>query len=332
MRPRIVSELTDDADAVTAEGTSAGRGVSLAAHMTNHIQIVEVGPRDGLQNEDVILSTEQKLRLIEHLIGAGVRRIEAVSFAHRTHVPQMADAEAVMAGVPRIEGVSYIGLVMNERGWQRAVDSKVDEVNMPVFATDTFNVRNQGVSTLESLAAFGDIASQGARDNLPVSGTISAAWGCPFEGEVAVGQVVEIAEHLASAGVPEIALADTIGVADPWAVEERIAAVRLVTGDIPLRVHFHDTRNTGMANVHAAIESGVAIIDSSVGGIGGCPFAPAATGNIATDDLVYMLNRGGFTHGISLDALVGVSAEMEEALGKPVPAMLPRAGAFPAVT
>jgi hydroxymethylglutaryl-CoA lyase len=297
--------------------------------MTNHIDIVEVGPRDGLQNEDTMFSTEQKLHLIDRLVTAGLRRIEAVSFAHPKHVPQMADAEAVMAGVPRIEGVSYIGLVMNERGWNRAVAAKVDEVNMPVFATDTFNIKNQGVPTRESLTALTDFAAQGSEEGLPVSATVSAAWGCPFEGEVAVSRVVEIAEHLAITGVTEVALADTIGVADPWAVTERIGAVREVTGNIPLRVHFHDTRNTGMANVHAAIDSGVTVIDSSVGGIGGCPFAPSATGNIATDDLVYMLNRGGFTHGVSLDALISVSAELEELLGKGIPAMLPKAGDFP---
>ena len=311
------------------DGSQAGSGVSFVAHMTNHIDIVEVGPRDGLQNEATMFSTEQKLQLIDHLVAAGLHRIEAVSFAHPKHVPQMADAEAVMAGVPRIEGVSYIGLVMNERGWNRAVAAKVDEVNMPVFTTDTFNIKNQGVSTRESLIALSDIASEGSTEGLPVSATISAAWGCPFEGEVAVSRVVEIAERLADMGVPEIALADTIGVADPWAVAERISAVKKVTGDIPLRVHFHDTRNTGMANVHAAIDSGVTIIDSSVGGIGGCPFAPSATGNIATDDLVFMLNRGGFTHGVSLDALIGVSHELEEALGKRIPAMLPKAGNFP---
>ncbi|MGI9667716.1 MAG: hydroxymethylglutaryl-CoA lyase [Acidimicrobiia bacterium] len=297
--------------------------------MADRIEIVEVGPRDGLQNEDVLLSTDQKISLIEHLVASGVKRIEAVSFAHPVYVPQMADAEAVMAGVPRIDGVSYIGLVMNWRGWQRAVDSKVDEANMPIVSTDTFNVKNQGVPTYESIKVLSDVVAQGTEEGIPVSATIAASWGDPFEGEVPVERLVDVAERVAGTGVAEIALADTIGVADPWAVEERVTAVKSVIGDIPMRVHFHDTRNTGIANTYAAIQNGVSVIDASVGGIGGCPFAPAATGNIATDDLVYMLNRAGFDHGVSLDSLIGVSGEMEDALGKPVPAMLPKAGDFP---
>jgi hydroxymethylglutaryl-CoA lyase len=295
----------------------------------NRIEIVEVGPRDGLQNEATILTTDQKLDFIEHLIGAGARRIEAVSFAHPEHVPQMADAEAVMARVPRRDDVSYIGLVMNARGWQRAVTAMVDEVNVPVFASDTFNRRNQGVSTDESLDVLSDIVREGRAEGLPVSGTISAAWGCPFEGEVPIGRIVSIAERMAATGVSEIALGDTIGVADPWSVEERIAAVSGVIGEVPLRVHFHDTRNTGIANAYAAVQRGVTVIDASAGGIGGCPFAPAATGNIATDDLVYMLDRAGFRHGLRLDRLIEVSHELEHVLARTVPAMLPRAGGFP---
>lgn len=297
--------------------------------MADKIQIVEVGPRDGLQNESVVLSTDQKLSLIEHLVASGVRRIEAVSFAHPKHVPQMADAEAVMAGVPRVPDVSYIGLAMNWRGWQRAVDARVDEVNMPVFTTDTFNTKNQGVGTYESISILSDVANHASDEGIPISATISAAWGCPFEGEVPIARLLDVAERIATIGVAEIALGDTIGVADPWSATERIAAVRSVVGDIPLRVHFHDTRNTGIANTYAAIQAGVSVVDASVGGVGGCPFAPAATGNIATDDLVYMLNRAGFDHGVSLDALLGVSAEMEGVLGKQVPAMLPKAGDFP---
>lgn len=297
--------------------------------MARHIDIVEVGPRDGLQNEDTILSTDQKLRLIEQLTGAGLRRIEAVSFAHPALVPQMADAEAVMAQLPHIDDVSYIGLVMNQRGWQRASETSIGEINIPVFASDTFNKKNQGVSTDESIADLALIAAEASAAGLGVTATISAAWGCPFEGEVPTERVVTIARRLAETDIDELALGDTIGVADPWSVTERIAAVQTVTRDLPLRVHFHDTRNTGIANVHAAIQAGVSVIDASVGGIGGCPFAPAATGNIATDDLVYMLNRAGFEHGVSLDALIEISHELEAALGKAVPAMLPKAGDFP---
>jgi hydroxymethylglutaryl-CoA lyase len=297
--------------------------------MTTPIEIVEVGPRDGLQNEEAILTTEQKLLLIDHLIDAGLRRIEAVSFAHPKYVPQMADAEAVMKGVRRVDDVSYIGLVMNQRGWQRAADTGVNEINIPVFATDTFNERNQGATTFQSVDDVAAIASAAHDVGIPVTATISAAWGCPFEGEVRMDRLVEIARRLAASGVAEIALGDTIGVADPWSVTERVTAVREVTDGTPMRVHFHDTRNTGIANAYSAIEAGVTVLDASVGGIGGCPFAPAATGNIATDDLIYMLNRGKFHHGVSLEALIGVSREVEQGLGKPVPAMLPKAGDFP---
>ncbi len=301
----------------------------IMAPASDVIEIVEVGPRDGLQNESVLLSTDQKLSLIDHLVASGLKRIEAVSFAHPGLVPQMADAEAVMAGVPRSADVSYIGLVMNPKGWQRAIDAGVDEVNMPLFTTDTFNTRNQGATTLESISVLSDIVSEAAVAGVAISATVGTAWGCPFEGEVPLDRLLSVVEKVAAVGVSEIALADTIGVADPWSVAERIVAIKKITGDIPLRVHFHDTRNTGIANVYAAIQSGVSIIDASVGGIGGCPFAPAATGNIATDDLVYMLNRAGFTHGVSLSALISASGEVSDVLGKDVPAMLPKAGDFP---
>lgn len=297
--------------------------------MPRHIDIVEVGPRDGLQNESVIVSTDDKVALITDLVEAGARRIEAVSFAHPDKVPQMADAEAVMAAVPRVPGVSYIGLVMNERGWQRAIEAGVDEVNMPVFLTDTFNTRNQGAPTRASIDVLGEVAAQGASAGIPVTATVSVAWGCPFEGEVPTARLVEVVELLARTPVAEIALADTIGVADPWSVTERIEAVGPIVGGTPLRVHFHDTRNTGIANAFAAIEAGVDVIDASVGGIGGCPFAPAATGNIATDDLVYMLDRGNIAHGMSLERLIAISHGLEDTLGRPVPAMLPKAGLFP---
>jgi hydroxymethylglutaryl-CoA lyase len=299
--------------------------------MDQHIEIVEVGPRDGLQNESIILSTEQKLHLIDHLVRAGLRRIESVSFAHPDRVPQMADAEEVMKGVTRSADVSYIGLVMNWRGWMRAIETGVDEVNIPLFATDTFNRRNQGVSTDESLDLVGQVVEDAADRGIAVSATLGVVWGCPFEGEVGPDIVEGIVERLASSGIDELALADTIGVADPWTVKTYLSAAASAAKDVPLRVHFHDTRNTGLANAFAAIEAGVTVIDASVGGIGGCPFAPAATGNIPTDDLVYMLNRGGFKHGVNLDRLIATSGELESDLGKEVPAMLPKAGDFPGV-
>ena len=297
--------------------------------MQNKIQIVEVGPRDGLQNEAEILSTSDKLLLIDHLVASGVSRIEAVSFAHPKYVPQLADAEAVMAGLDKHPDVSYIGLVMNWRGWLRAVETDIDEVNVPLFASNTFNLKNQGAPTSETINVVRDIAQDAHERGITITATIGTAWGCPFEGEVAAEALVDTVARVVAAGVDEIAIADTIGVADPWSVTQRINAIQTVAGEIPLRVHFHDTRHTGIASTYAAIEAGVTTIDASVGGIGGCPFAPAATGNIATDDLVYMLNRGGFEHGVSLAALIGVSQEVESLIHKPVPAMLPVAGDFP---
>jgi hydroxymethylglutaryl-CoA lyase len=300
--------------------------------MGQDIQIVEVGPRDGLQNESVILSTDDKVALIDHLIDSGITRIEAVSFAHPKYVPQLADAEAVMERLDKRPGVSYIGLVMNWRGWVRAVDTGIDEVNVPLFASDTFNRKNQGAPTSETVAVLAQIAHDAHRQGIRVTATIGTAWGGPFEGEVAIENLLEAVAGAATAGIDELAIADTIGVGDPWSVTERLNAVRALVPDTPLRVHFHDTRNTGLANAYAAIEAGVSTIDASVGGIGGCPFAPAATGNIPTDDLVYMLNRGGFDHGVSLTSLIGVSGEVGELLDKPVPAMLPVAGDFPPQT
>lgn len=297
--------------------------------MPTEIQIVEVGPRDGLQNESVTLSTEDKLLLIDHLIDSGITRIEAVSFAHPKYVPQLADAEAVMAGIERRDGVGYIGLVMNWRGWLRAVDSGIDEVNVPLFASDTFNLKNQGVPTSNSTDVLAAIATDAHKRGISVTATVGTAWGCPFEGEVALEPLLETVSGVAATAIDELAIADTIGVADPWSVTERLNAVKGVAPNIPLRVHFHDTRNTGIANAYAAIQAGVTTIDASVGGIGGCPFAPAATGNIATDDLVYMLNRGGFDHGISLASLIRVSREVEDLVQRPIPAMLPAAGDFP---
>jgi hydroxymethylglutaryl-CoA lyase len=300
--------------------------------MDRNIQIVEVGPRDGLQNESVILSTDDKLALIDHLTDAGITRIEAVSFAHPSYVPQLADAEAVMERLKKRQGVSYIGLVMNWRGWVRAADTDIDEVNVPLFASDTFNRRNQGAPTSETIAVLDEITRDAHKLGIKVTGTIGTAWGGPFEGEVPLEPLLEAVTGVVRAGVDELAIADTIGVGDPWSVTRRIAAVTEAAKGVPLRVHFHDTRNTGLANAYAAIEAGVTTIDASVGGIGGCPFAPAATGNIPTDDLVYMLNRGGFDHGVSLSSLIGVSREVEELLGKPLPAMLPAAGDFPPPT
>jgi hydroxymethylglutaryl-CoA lyase len=293
------------------------------------VEIVEVGPRDGLQNEDVVVETTTKVSLIERMLDAGVRRVEATSFVHPKRVPQMADADAVMAAVPRDRGASYIGLVLNERGLDRALAAGVDEVNVVVVATETFSQRNQGVGVDGMLDAWQRIARRARDAGLRTSVTISAAFGCPFEGEVPAQRVVEIADRAATAGPDEIALADTIGVGVPPQVTGLVRAVREEVGGIPLRCHFHNTRNTGFANVVAALDAGVAALDASVGGIGGCPFAPAATGNIATEDLIYLLDRMGVTHGADLELASRTAEWIGDQLGSTVPGLLSRAGPFP---
>jgi hydroxymethylglutaryl-CoA lyase len=293
------------------------------------VEIVEVGPRDGLQNEDVVVDTTTKVSLIERMLDAGVRRVEATSFVHPKRVPQMADADAVMAAVPRDRGASYIGLVLNERGLDRALAAGVDEVNVVVVATETFSQRNQGVGVDGMLDAWQRIARRARDAGLRTSVTISAAFGCPFEGEVPAQRVVEIADRAATAGPDEIALADTIGVGVPPQVTGLVRAVREEVGGIPLRCHFHNTRNTGFANVVAALDAGVAALDASVGGIGGCPFAPAATGNIATEDLIYLLDRMGVTHGVDLELASRTAEWIGDQLGSTVPGLLSRAGPFP---
>jgi hydroxymethylglutaryl-CoA lyase len=297
--------------------------------MTQAVQIVEVGPRDGLQNESAILSTDQKVKMIGDLANAGLSRIETVSFAHPDRVPQMADAEAIMASLPQREDVSYVGLILNWRGWQRATETSVDEINMNVSASNTFNLKNQASDTDETIEVLGRVVQDASGSGIPVTGTIATSWGCPFEGEVSLDRLLLVAESVAATGVSEIAIADTIGVADPWSVAERVSHVQQVVGDIPLRAHFHNTRNTGIANAYAAIQAGVTTLDSSVGGLGGCPFAPNATGNIATDDLVYMLDRAGLSTGVDLESVIEVSRGLGTLLDHPLEAMLPRAGGFP---
>lgn len=296
--------------------------------MSGDITIVEVSPRDGLQNESVILSTEAKVELITQLVDAGARRVEAVSFAHPKQVPAMADAEAVMSLVPRRPGVSYAGLVLNRRGLDRALRTGVDEVNAVVAVTDTFSGKNQNMTTAEAMRDALAVIADARAAGLVTTLTLSVAFGCPFEGEVSPDRVTALAAQAAEAGVDEIALGDTIGVGVPSQVRDLTARLRSATG-IPLRYHFHNTRNTGFANAFAAVLDGVTVLDSSAGGIGGCPFAPKATGNIATDDLVYLLSRMGYDTGIDLAALLPTAAFLSDQLGHQVPALLPRAGVFP---
>ncbi|WP_300527132.1 hydroxymethylglutaryl-CoA lyase [Maricaulis sp.] len=297
--------------------------------MTQRVEIVEVGPRDGLQNDPVLLPTDVKIEFVERLIDAGVKRMEAASFVHPKLVPAMADSAEVMSRVPRVDGVKYIGLALNEKGLRRALDAGCDEVNYVMVASPGFGLKNQNATPQQTADAFDQIAVLAHDDGVPVSVTISVAFGDPFDGEVDPAILGELAARARAAGAVELALGDTIGVADPWAVRRAIDIVREQSGDMRLRLHFHNTRNTAMANIFAAIEAGVDVIDASCGGIGGCPFAPAATGNVASEDVVYMLDRAGIETGIDLDKMIATAKWLEdEALKHPIASALARAGGF----
>ncbi|MEO6822219.1 MAG: hydroxymethylglutaryl-CoA lyase [Candidatus Nanopelagicales bacterium] len=296
------------------------------------VQIVEVSARDGLQNDPAILSTAQKVALIGRTVAAGLTRQEVASFVNPARVPRMADAEAVLealAAQPDRDDAQLIGLVLNSRGFERASKTRLDEVNLVVGASDSFSDRNQGMPTEEAMRTVERVVPQARAAGLATTVTISVAFGCPFEGEVPAGHVAELAGRLAATGVDEIAIGDTIGVGVPADVTDRVDRIRAVTGGTRLRAHFHNTRNTGYANAIAAYEGGVRVLDSSLGGVGGCPFAPRATGNIATEDLVYLLERSGIRTGIDLDLLIAASDWFGEVLGRPTPALVSKAGGFP---
>jgi hydroxymethylglutaryl-CoA lyase len=293
------------------------------------VEMVEVSPRDGLQNESVLFTTAQKLELIGRALDAGVRRIEANSFVNPKLVPQMADAEAVAAALPRRDGVIFIGLVLNKRGALRAMEAGMDELGAVCAASDGFATRNQGMTSDASLAMCCDVVRlarvQGRRAQI----TISTAFGCPFDGEIDPSRVVEMARTAAAAGPVEVAIADTIGVASPGEVSALVERVAAAIKPLPVRVHFHNTRNTGLANVWAAVTAGAKTVDASLGGIGGCPFAPRATGNVPTEDVAYMLERSGYRTGLDLDSLIASARWLAGTMGRDVPGMLSRAGAFP---
>lgn len=296
-----------------------------------HVTLIDVSPRDGLQNESAAVSTADKLALIEGLIAGGVTAIEAGSFVSPTRVPAMADSDRLMSEVPRIEGVRYIGLVMNDRGLDRALEAAVDEVNIVVSASDTFSVKNQGVSTFAGVDIAVELAGRCRDAGVNASVTVATAFGCPFEGEVSVERLTEVVKRAMQASPVRLNLGDTIGVGTPGDVVERFTAIRpfVDSSQTALGAHFHNTRNTGYANAYAAYTVGVTHFDASLGGIGGCPFAPNATGNIATEDLGYMFGRMGLETGLDLEQLMGTSRWLEGPLGKQIPALLPRAGLFP---
>ncbi|MEO1949911.1 MULTISPECIES: hydroxymethylglutaryl-CoA lyase [unclassified Thioclava] len=293
----------------------------------NNVEIVDVSLRDGIQNEKKILSMDTKLELLQGIIDAGARRVEITSFVHPTKVPQMADAEDICARLPR-EGMRYIGLVLNHRGFLRAQAAGVDEINYAIVLSDTFSQRNQGMTTEDGIAQWRDIAA-GAKGKQKTNVTFAAGFGCPFEGEVPVSRLIWVLDQVMETPPDELTLADTIGVAAPRDVTERVAAVRERYPDLPIRLHLHNTRNTGLANAWAGYEAGVRSFDAALGGVGGCPFAPRATGNVPSEDLVYMFERSGIKTGYDLDKAIETAKALESAVGHEVPGMLMKAGGFP---
>jgi isopropylmalate/homocitrate/citramalate synthase len=285
------------------------------------VAICDVGPRDGLQNETAVLEPGVRADLVNRLGGTGLTLIEAVSFVSPERVPQMAGAEEVVSAIERRDGLAYAGLVLNDKGYARFAETELDRLHFNLAATETFNRRNANASIEESLGTLARFQT-----DRPVSVSISVAFGCPFEGAVEPGAVLALADRVVEAGAQEVVFADTIGVAVPRQVRQLVAegAQRLprVGG------HFHNTRNTGFANAYAALEAGASVLDASVGGLGGCPFAPKATGNIATEDLIYLLDGEGVETGVDLDALIGVSEWLEGVIGRTLPGQVYRAGTF----
>lgn len=298
----------------------------------NAIELVEVGPRDGLQNEPDIISTRSKLELIERMLGFGARRLEVASFVHPARVPQMADAEDVIAGLPDRADATYIGLALNKRGVMRGIATReggkrgIDQIGCVLVASDTFGQKNQGQTIAEGIAENRDMIRFAKAEGMRAQITISAAFGCPFEGEVKPETVLQIAEEMAAEAPEEIALADTIGVGTPAQVSDLFGKLgELLGGKIPMRAHFHNSRGTGIANAWAAYQAGVRIFDASLGGLGGCPFAPKATGNIATEDLIYMMEHSGIDSGVDLEAAITTNHWFAEKLGRQLPSMVARA-------
>lgn len=296
---------------------------------SSSVEIVEVSARDGLQNEKEILPSATKIELINRALDCGFKRLEVASFINPRRVPQMADAEEVISGLQKRDGTCFIGLVLNQRGAERALITNIDELGAVVCASDGFAMANQGQTSAQSAEIANEIVTMAKSAGKTAQITISTAFGCPFDGLTDPDWVVELCAIIAQSNPREIALADTIGVATPFEVKNLFEKVKPVVGNIPLRAHFHNTRNTGIANAYAAFEAGVRILDSSLGGLGGCPFAPNATGNIPTEDLVYMLSRANIITNINMEKMVETGLWLSEIMGRQLPAMLPRAGLYP---
>lgn len=301
--------------------------------MMKNIEIVEVGVRDGLQNEADVFSTENKLELIGRLLDAGVKRLEVASFVHPKLVPQMADAEAVVAGLPDRNDVTYIGLVLNDRGLTRALATgRINEIGAVAVASDSFGEKNQGQTSKESVKVSKALIKRAKTEGLRGQVTVSASFGCPFEGLTPMENVLDIIKELAQVEPLEIAIADTIGVAVPAHVEELFSRAKEAAPGIPLRGHFHNTRNTAVANCWAAFQAGGTVLDASIGGLGGCPFAPNATGNVATEEVAFLFERSGIKTGLNLDKLIAINKWLETKMSKTLPSMVSRAGPFKSET
>lgn len=294
--------------------------------MPSRVTITEVGPRDGLQNESAYVEPARKVELIDRLAAAGLRRIEATSFVHPKAIPQLRDAAEVMAALPRRAGVTYTVLVPNEIGARNAIAAKADELATVVAASETMNQKNVNRTIAESLAGFEGVATLAAEAGVPWVGYVSTAFGCPYEGEVPPANVIEVAKRIRALGAQGIALGDTIGCGNPQQVKALVRIFRDALPDTPLRIHFHDTRGIGLANMLAALEEGIDHFDGSLGGLGGCPYAPGAAGNVATEDMVYMLEQMGIETGVDLRALIAVAQWAEALVGRPLPGRVKQAG------
>lgn len=296
--------------------------------LPKRVTIVEVGPRDGFQNEPIFVPTNLKVELINHLSDTGLRRIEVTSFVHPKLVPQLSDASEVFLGIERREGVSYSALVPNLKGLERALGAGLKEIAIFVSASETHNKRNVNMSISQSLSTLRQIAEICINKGIRIRGYIVTAFGCPYEGRVPIERVKEIAKEYLSMKVAEIALGDTTGMATPLQVIHVIKELRKELGDINLALHFHNTRGAGLANVLAALLEGITVFDGSIGGLGGCPYAPGATGNIPTEDLVHMLENMGIETGIDLNKLIQCAKRTQEIMGRELPGQVMKAGPF----
>lgn len=290
------------------------------------VSIVEVGPRDGLQSEPVFVPTDKKIALVNGLIDAGIRHLEVTSFVSPRAVPQMRDAAEVLAGVDRSKGAVLTALVPNARGAERAAEASVDAMVVFMSASESHNLKNVNRTREQSLKGFADIVRIAGEANIPVFGAIATAFGCPFEGNVPVGAIVDVARAYRDMGITMLSLGDTTGMATPPLVQERCRALARAVPEVDIALHFHNTRGVGLACVYAGLLEGITRYEASVGGLGGCPFAPKATGNVCTEDLVYMLNECGVKTGVDLNRLIGVSRDIETVMGRILSGQVMKAG------